>query len=164
MKFLAAVLATTVAFVAGVVFLWPAPAGPEPVDYGRDACASCRMHMSRPGFAGELRDHDGALTKYDDVGCLVRAILAGHREVPEAWVEDHAGGAFVPLLAAHLVRAEPETTPMGSGLVAFADAGAAREFAVAHGARVTTFEDVLHDAALLARLTSPPRHESETAP
>ena len=165
MKLLAPTVVALGAVIAGVVFLWPAPAsGPEPILYGRDACASCRMHMSRPGFAGELRDRDGTLTKYDDVGCLVRAILAGHREVPEAWVEDHAGGAFVPLLSAHLVGVEPAATPMGSGLVAFADGGVARDYARAHGARVLSFEDVLHDGALLARLTSRPGHETESTP
>lgn len=164
MKVFAPIVAAVVAIVAAVVFLWPAPTGPEPIDYGRDACASCRMHMSRPGFAGELRDHDGVLTKYDDVGCLVRAILAGHREVPEAWVEDHGGGGFVPLLSAHLVRGEPGTTPMGSGLVAFADLDAARDYARAHATQVLSFEDVLHDTALLARLTLPPARDTETRP
>jgi len=141
--------------VAGVVFLWPAPAtGPEPIAYGRDTCASCRMLMSRPGFAGEMRAPDGTLTKYDDVGCLIRAILAAHREVPEAWVEDHAGGGFVPLLSAKLVRADGASTPMESGLVAFADESAARIYAEAHAARVMTFEDVLRDSTLLALLTA----------
>ena len=151
--------------VAGVVFLWPAPAmGPEPIAYGRDTCASCRMHMSHPGFAGEMRDPDGTLTKYDDLGCLIRAILAAHREVPEAWVEDHAGGGFVPLLSATLVRGDGGSTPMGSGLVAFADESAARTYAEAHGARVMTFDDVLRDSTLLALLTARPAIDSRRTP
>jgi copper chaperone NosL len=164
MKVLAPILAALAAIVAGDVFLWPAPTGPEPIDYGRDACASCRMHLARPGFAAELRDHDGVLTKYDDVGCLVHAILTGHREVPEAWVEDHASGELVPLLSAHLVGGDPATTPMGSGLVAFADEDAAREYARATAARIMSFEDVLHDAPLLARLTGRPGRERGNAP
>ena len=151
--------------VAGVVFFWPAPAtGPEPIVYGRDTCASCRMHMSRPGFAGEMRDPDGTLTKYDDIGCLIRAILAAHRETPEAWVEDHAGGGFVPLLSAKLVRADGASTPMESGLVAFGDEAAARIYAEAHAARVMTFEDVLRDSTLLALLTARPPSGARRAP
>jgi copper chaperone NosL len=154
-----------VSVVAGIVFLWPASTtGPEPIAYGRDTCASCRMHMSQPGFAGEMRDADGTLTKYDDVGCLIRAIVATHREVPEAWVEDHAGGGFVPLLSAKLARSEETSTPMGSGLVAFADESAARIYAEAHGARVMTFEDVLRDSTLLALLTARRASGSGRAP
>jgi len=150
---------------AGVVFLWPAPAtGPEPIAYERDTCASCRMHLSQPGFAGEMRDPDGTLTKYDDVGCLIRAILAAHREVPQAWVEDHAGGGLVPLISARLVRGDAASTPMGSGLVAFADESAARMYADAHGTRVMAFEDVLRDSTLLALLTARPASGAGRAP
>lgn len=157
MRLVALAAAVLAAVVGGVVFLWPAPAsGPEPIAYGRDTCATCRMHLARSGFAAQMRDAAGALTRYDDVGCLVRAILAAHREVPAAWVEDHAGGGFVPLLAAHLVHADGTQTPMGSGLVAFADEAVARAHARDHRGRVMAFEDVLHDSTLLARLAGPP--------
>lgn len=147
------------ALVAGVVFLWPRSAsGPEPIQYGRDACAGCRMTLSQPGFAGEMRDHEGTLTKYDDVGCLLRAIFAAHREVPEAWVEDHDGGGFVPLLSAHLVQAESAGTPMGSGIVAFEDERAAARHAAAHSGRVVALEDLLRKPLVVA---GPPRQPTD---
>jgi nitrous oxide reductase accessory protein NosL len=108
------------------------------------------MNLSRPGFAGEMRDHEGRLTRYDDVGCLLRAVTGAHHEVPEAWVEDHDGSGWVPLLAAHLVRAEGADTPMGHGLVAFADADAARRFAERAGGAVVPLEDVLRHPGALA--------------
>ncbi len=140
------------AVVAAVVFLWPvAHGGPEPIDYGRDTCAECRMHVSQPGFAGEMRDRHGALTKYDDVGCLLRAMLKAHRGIPEAWVEDHDGGGFVPLLGAHLVRAGSAGTPMGYGIVAFKNEAAARAFAASRGGEFVRLEDVIRDPSRLAR-------------
>jgi len=111
------------------------------------------MHLSQPGYAGELRDAGGTLRKYDDLGCLVAGIVAAHAAVPEAWVEDHAGGGLVPLLAAHLVRAPGVQTPMGHGIVAFADATTARDFAAAHAGTVVPLEDLLHDTTWLARVT-----------
>jgi copper chaperone NosL len=138
------------AVVAAVVFLWPAPArGPEPIAWGRDTCAHCRMILSQPGFAGQMRDRQGRRTRYDDVGCLLRAIAA-HGQAPEAWVEDHAGGGWVPLRAARLVRADALGTPMGSGLVAFAEDAAARDFAARHGGTVASLEDVLRQPGRLA--------------
>ena len=139
------------ALVGGVVFLWPAHGvGPEPITYGRDACAHCRMHISQPGFGGEMRDRNGALTKYDDLGCLLHAMIALHQEIPEAWVEDHAGGGFIPLLTAHLVHANAGDTPMGSGIIAFGDAGAAAAYAQAHSGEVVQLEDVVKDPARFA--------------
>jgi len=140
------------AFVLGVVFLWPAqPSGPEPIVYGRDACAHCRMPLSQPGFGGEMRDAHGTLTKYDDVGCLVRAMLERHREIPEAWVEDHDSAQLVPLLTAHLVRTERSASPMGSGIVAFRDEAAARAFERATGGERVRLEDLVREPARLAR-------------
>ena len=135
-----------VALVGGVVFLWPAHGvGPEPIHYGRDTCAHCRMHISQPGFGGEMRDRTGVLTKYDDLGCLLHAMIGLHQEIPEAWVDDHAGGGFVPLLTAHLVRTSGGDTPMGSGLAAFSDAGVAAAYAQAHNGEVVPLEDVVKD-------------------
>ena len=154
-----------VGFVGGVVLLWPGPGtGPEPIDYGRDSCAGCRMPIGQPGFGGEMRDHTGTLTKYDDVGCLLRAVMTAHREVPEAWVEDHAGNSIVSLLAAHLVYAKDTSTPMGYGLVAFTDESAAHDYAAAHAGRVLTFDDVLRDPAMVARAPSPPTPSTGDTP
>ncbi|MFN8544946.1 MAG: nitrous oxide reductase accessory protein NosL [Candidatus Binatia bacterium] len=132
--------------VAAVVFLWPGPrTGSEVIAYGRDTCAYCRMHLSQPGWAGEMRDAEGQLTKYDDIGCLLQAMLKRHREIPEAWVEDHASGRLVPLLGAYLVRAPGATTPMGHGLVAFGDEESAHGFADAKGGEVVRLEDLLRE-------------------
>jgi copper chaperone NosL len=147
---LAAALASA---VLGIVVLWPAPpAGPEPLRYGVDACAECRMSLARPGFAGELRDAAGALTTYDDVGCLLRAMLKTRREMRGAWVEDHASHALVPLAAAHLVRGAT-ATPMGFGIVAFADERAARVHAARHRGAVVALEALLHEPERLVRAT-----------
>jgi copper chaperone NosL len=137
--------------VAGIVFLWPAHGvGAEPIHYGRDVCAHCRMHISQPGFGGEMRDRTGVLTKYDDLGCLLHAMIALHEEIPEAWVEDHAGGGFIPLLTAHLVRTNAGDTPMGSGIVAFRDADAAAAYTRTHNGLAMQLEDTVRNPALLA--------------
>ncbi|MGZ6142489.1 MAG: nitrous oxide reductase accessory protein NosL [Myxococcales bacterium] len=128
---------------AGAFLFWkPAPAsGPEPVRYGRDACDRCRMHLATPGFAGERRDEKGVLHKYDDLGCML--IAASHAASGEAWVEDHEGSGFVPLLSASFVSGKDLGTPMNYGVVAFRDAAAAAKFAAAHGARVVALEQLL---------------------
>jgi copper chaperone NosL len=151
MKGLVASALGLVAVVVAVVCLWPVRRGPEPLRYGVDACAECRMPVTRPGFGGELRDADGRLTTYDDVGCLVRAMLRRHGPIPEAWVEDHAGGGFVSLLTAHLVRGGAET-PMGSGIVAFKEAAAAEAFARDAGGAQVALEDLVRDANRIARM------------
>lgn len=137
--------------VVALVCLWPARTGPEPLRYGVDACAECRMQVTRPGFGGELRDADGRLTTYDDVGCLIRAMLKRRGAMPEAWVEDHAGGGFISLLSAHLVRGPGAETPMGYGIVAFRDEAAAETFAATSGGARVALEDLVRDVNRVAR-------------
>jgi copper chaperone NosL len=128
--------------LAAVVLHSPSvPSGPEPIRYGRDACAHCRMHLATPGFAAERRDGKGALHKYDDIGCML--IAASRDASGEAWVEDHGGSGFVPLLAAALVAGDGLGTPMNHGVVAFRERAQAEQFARAHGARVVELADLL---------------------
>lgn len=151
MRWVAAAIAAGLAFVVAVVF-WPMRhSGPEPIAYGKDACAHCRMPMGRPGFGGEMRDAHGTLTKYDDVGCLVQAMLAQHEEIREAWVEDHVTGRLVALLGATLVRGQPGATPMASGVVAFSDRAPAESFARAEGGQIVALEQLVQASARLAR-------------
>jgi hypothetical protein len=141
-----------IAFVLAVVFLWPGEAtGPAPIRHGFDACARCRMLIGSPGFGGELRDQHGILTKYDDVGCLLGAMLGSRGEMPDAWVEDRDSGTLVPLLTAQLVHTDGVETPMGHGIVAFRDEGVARAFVAAQGGALVRLEDVLRDPEQLAR-------------
>jgi copper chaperone NosL len=129
--------------------------GPEPIAYGRDTCATCRMHLSQPGFAGELRDRLGTLTKYDDLGCMLRAMIASRGEILEAWVEDHERGELVPLLTATLVRSPNTHTPMGYGVVAFAAPTAGQEYASGHGGEVVRLEDLVGEPARLVHVAMP---------
>ena len=42
--------------------------GPEAIHYDRDACEMCNMIISDPRFATEIRDPDGRIHKFDDIG------------------------------------------------------------------------------------------------
>ena len=146
-------LLAAVAAVPAAVLLFggsPKPTtGPEEIQYGHEACARCHMHFATPGFAGERRGRDGRLVKYDDLACLLQAIASAHEETTEAWVEDHDRGGWVPLASAVFVRGGMIHTPMGSGLVAFKNRGAADRLALAAIASITPLEELLRDRSLL---------------
>lgn len=151
MKVVAGAAAAIVA-IWTVLFLFAprAASGPEPIRYGQDTCDRCRMHFATPGYAGERLGRDGKLLKFDDVGCLLIDLWAAHAESTGLWVEDHAGGGFVPLLEAQLVRGDGLGTPMGYGVVAFRDRSAAEAFAAARHAELVSLEDLLRDKARFA--------------
>jgi copper chaperone NosL len=76
---------------------------------------------------------------FDDIGCL-RDWLRAHR-LPAgavAFVVDHRTGAWLPAERAVLVRSARIQTPMGSRIVAYADAASRDADAAAAGGEVVT--------------------------
>lgn len=147
MKTILVLLALAGALALSIVFFPSAraSAGPEPIAHGKVACARCRMHVGEPGFAGQMRDASGELTTYDDLGCLLIAMWKKRREVPGVWVEAHESGRLVPLVGATLVVDSSVRTPMGYGIIAFEDAGAADIFTKTKGGEIRPLEVILKD-------------------
>lgn len=162
-KTVTAIVVAVVAIAASAILLWPGrSAGPQPIAYGRDACATCRMIITRPGFGGETRAANGQVAMYDDLGCLLTAASRGD-EVVEGWVEDHEGGGFVPMREAHWVKGSAIETPMGHGIVAFRDAKAATAFAASSKATVVPFDVLLAESGRPALADAMPFSEGEAA-
>ena len=116
----AAVLALALVF-AGACRSGP----PEPAALvaGEEACASCRMTVSEPRFASQLVAPGEEPRFFDDHGCLRDFLRAGR--APRggvAFAADHRTREWVDAGRAVYTRVPGLHTPMGSGLVAHADA------------------------------------------
>lgn len=102
------------------------------------------MVVGRSGFAARLRHPSGREATFDDIGCLVRALESAALEPTQVdvWVEDKGGSGWVPVDEATLVELPAgnggEATPMGYGVLAFADADAARAFAASEQGSMVT--------------------------
>ncbi len=98
----------------------PAPA---PLDTRNDACAFCRMAVSDRHFAAQLVAPGEEALFFDDLGCLARHLAASRPHAGAvAWVADHRTGEWVRTARATYTRNPRLETPMGSHLVAHADA------------------------------------------
>ncbi len=71
--------------------------GPEAIHYDRDTCEMCNMIISDPRFAAEIRDPQGRVHKFDDIGDAVHWLhrqewfKAGQRP-KEFWVKNMKDG------------------------------------------------------------------------
>ena len=67
-KFVWGVVGLLVLLAAGaaVVVLQRSPTGPVEPAWDRQACAHCRMHLSEPPFAAQLRTAEGEVLYFDD--------------------------------------------------------------------------------------------------
>lgn len=66
---------------------------PEPIHFGEDICASCRMTISDPRFGAELVTRKGRVYKFDDLACLFTFEHSGvisAADIHSRWVIDFA--------------------------------------------------------------------------
>ena len=113
--------------------------GPPTVHWGTDECSHCHMIVSEERFAAVARSTSGEEARFDDLGCL-RRWLAG-RDVSEwqLWAHDAGGAGWLAATEAWYTQAPGVSTPMGSGLRAWAS----REAADAAGGTVRSWREML---------------------
>ncbi len=103
-------------------------ATPAPLDTRNETCGFCRMPVSNPKLAAQLVAPGEEPRFFDDLGCL-REFLARSAARPPGsavYVADHRTAEWTLAESAEFSRCGAVETPMGSHLVAHADA-ASRE-------------------------------------
>ncbi|MBB1076898.1 hypothetical protein HUU62_21065 [Rhodoferax sp. 4810] len=120
-------LATLVLAACGDEGNWPE--GMLPIKWDRDACVRCKMIISDPRFAVEIRGGPKkTVFKFDDMGCAATwrvEKLSQHPWMAEPdtgfWVADYAskGEKWLNALKAHYQSGR--TSPMGYNYAAFAE-------------------------------------------
>jgi copper chaperone NosL len=99
------------------------PPGPAPLDTRNEACAHCRMAVSEARFAAQVVAPGEVARFFDDLACLAGYLKANRlAEGSAVFVTDHRSRAWVPAGAALYTRVPGLATPMGSHLIAHADA------------------------------------------
>ena len=109
------------------------PSAPVAIDLARDACHHCRMAIVSKATAAQIVAPGEDPLLFDDLGCL-RDHLANAKPAIDAmvFVADHRTGQWVPAHRAVITQTAIET-PMGSGLMAHADASSRDQDAAATG-------------------------------
>ncbi len=101
--------------------------GPEPIHYDRDTCEQCRMIISDPRFAAEVRTPDGMLHRFDDPGGAI-LWMAAHgvdAAATEVWVMNMRDGkTWLDARKAYFVRARATPMDYGYGAIAQQEKGA----------------------------------------
>jgi len=117
----------------------------KPVDlYPEDICSYCKMAISEKMFAGEIVRDDGEVWKFDDLGCL-RAHMKSERgqERLHLFFRVMEKQDWVKGEDATLVKSDMIKTPMGSGMIAFAEKKHAEDFVRQHGGKIIALEEFL---------------------
>jgi copper chaperone NosL len=98
--------------------------GPDPIRYGKDACAHCKMTIMDKRFSAELITAKGKVFKFDAAECMAGflkenpAIAADAKSV--FLVNDFTNpGQFTDARKSFFLRDSSLSSPMGGNLAAF---------------------------------------------
>ena len=115
---------------------------PPDIVYGEDVCERCYMIINEARYAAAYVTEDGKAHLFDDIGGMFAYDNAAAGDVIVHWVHDYDTQEWLKAEEAHYVKAD-HITPMGFGIVAFADQERAEAWAAEQGGLVTTFDELL---------------------
>jgi copper chaperone NosL len=101
------------------VLVWECSHQAEPIHYGQDQCAFCKMTIEDPKFGAEIMTSKGRTYKFDAIECLVSG-LPDYSNVNVILVTPFDKvGTLVPIDSVVFLKSESIKSPMGGGLAAF---------------------------------------------
>lgn len=121
------------------------PLSPPTIAVGHDVCTACGMIISEPRFAAAIVSEQSSPLVFDDLGEAVSWLR--ERPVPGTsvlFVHDYPTRKWHRAADCTFVRVPGLATPMGSGLLAFAQPAVAQAFAHDRQLSVLTLEEILH--------------------
>ena len=115
---------------------------PPDIRYGEDVCDRCVMIINEARFAAAYVTPDGEARRFDDIGGMVAYLDELVEEVAVFWVHDYDTEEWMKAEAAVYVESDDLVTPMGFGIVAFADQGRAEEWAGEQQGTVRSYSEL----------------------
>jgi nitrous oxide reductase accessory protein NosL len=113
---------------------------PPEIRFGQDTCQACGMIIEDERYAAAvvIVSAGGTVEKhaFDDIGEMLEFAPPQGTQDARRYVRDVTTRQWLEANRATLVRSSQVQTPMGSGIVAYGDAEAARAAAKAHGGAV----------------------------
>ena len=109
-------------FLISILFL-SCNTDPQPLQYGKDACYTCKMTLIDKKFGAEIVTAKGKVYKFDDMNCMVNFINSGYLEdetLEHILVVDYTQpGKLIPAEKAFYLKSDEIRSPMASGVAAF---------------------------------------------
>ena len=110
-----------IAALLAVGLLTGCSSGPQPINYGQDACVYCKMTIVDKQHAAQLVTKTGKAFKYDAIECMMNDLKEWeHPEVIHYLVSDYTSpGELADATNAYYLISESIPSPMGEFLTAF---------------------------------------------
>jgi copper chaperone NosL len=107
--------------------------------YGQDICAECSMIINEARYAASYVTMDGDVRLFDDIGGMLAHNARANEAVHIFWVHDYETEDWLNAEQATFVLDRGVNSPMGWGVIAFANTEVATAYTAEHTGVITTF-------------------------
>ncbi|MCA9963209.1 MAG: nitrous oxide reductase accessory protein NosL [Anaerolineales bacterium] len=115
---------------------------PPEILYGQDICDECSMIINETRYAASYVTNTGEVRRFDGIGDMLLYDYKQHEQVHVYWVHDFNSEEWLLADKATFVQNSALPTPMGWGLIAFADPATAADYVAANGGSTATLADL----------------------
>lgn len=96
---------------------------PEPIIFGEDNCAHCKMMITDEKYGAELVTDKGKIYKYDSIECLLQQLhmkVFSEEQIASLWVIDFSNPqTLIDAKTAYYTKNDNFRSPMGLNVQAF---------------------------------------------
>jgi copper chaperone NosL len=114
---------------------------PPDIRYGEDSCDRCLMIINEARFAAAYVTEAGQTRRFDDIGGMVAYTDEISEDGAVFWVHDFDTEEWLKAEEAFYVESQQQT-PMGFGIIAFADQQRAEQWAMENDGVILSFSDL----------------------
>ena len=119
---------------------------PQPIKYGAEECANCKMTIMNPRFAGEIITVKGKIYKFDDVACLVSFLQSDeikNEKIAGTYLIDFSDEhSFIKAEESIFLSSEEFKSPMHGNVAAFSNADSVKTVQQKLNAKQITWDEL----------------------
>ncbi|MEX0648848.1 MAG: nitrous oxide reductase accessory protein NosL [Balneolaceae bacterium] len=132
--------------VLSAFVLWGCEPKPQPIQYGNEECAYCRMIITDAEFASQIVNNQGRSYKFDSVECMAAfELTSGNKNnIHSKWVPDFQNNnEWINAESAVFLHSETLRSPMGLYLSAYSSPADAEAMRSEYGGEIMSYREVL---------------------
>lgn len=135
-------------FIASLLFITACGNDPDPINFGEDNCAHCKMMITDEKYGAELVTDKGKINKYDSIECLLKQLqmkVFSDEQIASLWVIDFSNPrTFINAKTAFYIQNDEFRSPMGLNVQAFQNKDDFNKFFNENGGEKLKWDELLN--------------------
>jgi copper chaperone NosL len=148
-KFFSSIICKSAALMMLIFFLASCSIEPQPIQYGKEQCAFCKMTIADSRFGCELLTKKGKVFKFDSNECMINYVSKnkiGEETISSLLTSDYSSpGKFVNVKNAFFIINIDFQSPMGANLAAFEEKNTSEKFHTKYDGKILNWEQTVQE-------------------